>query len=92
MSEHSSLPDDRAREVELWDQRVLTPAGWADAPEAVPRASESVAISVRFPAPMLDVLKEFAHRAGVGYQSLIKQWLNERIREETLKRHASVPE
>src|SRR5688572_7545392 len=42
----------------------------------------SVAISVRLPGRQLAILKEFAHRRGVGYQTLMKDWLDERIRAE----------
>ncbi|HEY2785566.1 MAG TPA: CopG family antitoxin [Fimbriiglobus sp.] len=75
-----------AEEARRWDARELTPAGWRDAPDAVPRAAESVAISIRLPKPMLAVLKEFARRKGIGYQVLMKHWLDERIRDERDRR------
>ena len=31
---------------------------------------------------MLDILREFARRKGIGYSVLIKKWLDDRIREE----------
>src|SRR5260370_36273374 len=71
-----------AAEAKAWDERKRTPAGWQDAPEAVPRAAESVAISIRLPLKMLAILKEFADRAGIGDQVLMKNWLDERIRKE----------
>src|SRR5690606_34933242 len=36
----------------------------------------------RLPEKMIDVLKEIADRHQFGYQTLIKQWLDERIRHE----------
>jgi predicted DNA binding CopG/RHH family protein len=71
-----------ADEARRWDARELTPAGWEDATDAVPRAKASEAISLRLPLPMLAVLKEFARREGIGYQVLIKRWLNDRIFQE----------
>ncbi len=62
-----------AREARLWDERKLTPAGWRDAPEAVPATKRSVPISIRLPQPMVAILKEFAQQAGIGYQVLMKQ-------------------
>lgn len=58
--------------------------GWEDAPDAVPRNAESVAISLRLPKKMLDILREFARREGkgIGYQALLKRWLDDRIRKE----------
>jgi predicted DNA binding CopG/RHH family protein len=86
------MPSDTelAAEAKNWDERTLTPAGWQDAPDAVPRAAESVAISIRLPRKMLAILKEFADRAGIGYQVLMKAWLDERIRKEARERKAVV--
>ena len=68
------------REAREWDLRVSNPNEWEDAPEAIPRASTS--ISLRMPAHMLSILKACARREGIGYQVLLKRWLDERIRQE----------
>ena len=96
MSKKRATNAELAEEAHRWDSGEQTPAGWVDAPDAVPRAAESVPISIRVPAPMLTILKEFASRAGIGYQVLIKRWLDERIRAERdrvkeLAAHSSVP-
>ncbi len=70
------------REARAWDSQAVTPRGWKEAPEAVPRAKASTAISLRVPTPMLEALKALAQREGVGYQVLIKLWLDERLRKE----------
>jgi predicted DNA binding CopG/RHH family protein len=75
-----------AAEARRWVAGELTPKGWEDAPNAVPHAQESVPISLRVPAPMLAILKEFARREGVGYQVLMKRWLDERICSERDRR------
>ena len=69
-------------EARNWDLRVLTPEDWHDAPEAIPQAAASTMISLRMPIQMLTILKAFAQRQGVGYQVLLKRWLDERIRKE----------
>lgn len=74
-----------AKEAKAWANGELDPREWEDAPEAVPRSGESVSISIRIPKKMLLILKEFARREGVGYQVLMKQWLDERIREEATR-------
>jgi len=74
--------DDLAREVEQWERGELSPRDWTDAPDAVPRAAEAQLVSIRFPKPLLAVIKAYAERAGVPYQALIKQWLDERILSE----------
>jgi predicted DNA binding CopG/RHH family protein len=71
-----------AQEASDWDTRRLTPAGFEDATDAVPRAGEATAISIRMPTALLTVLKKFAEREGIGYQVLIKRWLDDRVREE----------
>lgn len=42
------------------------------------------AISIRLPEMLLAVVREFARRQGIGYQTLIKRWLDDRIREESI--------
>lgn len=79
---HQASPEELVREAREWDSRVQTPAGWTDAPEAVPRSAVSKTISVRVPDQMLATLKEFARREGIGYQVLMKRWLDDRIRKE----------
>jgi predicted DNA binding CopG/RHH family protein len=71
-----------AQEASDWDARRRTPAGFEDAEDAVPRAREATAISLRMPTALLTVLKKFAEREGIGYQVLIKRWLDDRVREE----------
>jgi len=74
--------DQLAREASSWDERQLTPAGFTDAPEAIPNASQSTAISIRMPNQLLELLKKFAKHEGIGYQVLIKRWLDDRLRAE----------
>jgi predicted DNA binding CopG/RHH family protein len=82
MSEKRMTNEELAEEARRWDNREITPAGWEDAPEAVPRAKESMQINIRLPRQMVEILKEFARRSGIGYQVLMKRWLDERIRQE----------
>jgi hypothetical protein len=74
--------EELAREAAEWDDRTRTPAGFADAPDAIPNASRSVAVSIRIPVQLLELLKIFAGRNQVGYQVLIKKWLDDRLRAE----------
>jgi hypothetical protein len=74
--------EELAREAADWDLRRARPDDWQDAPEAIPRVGSSKAISIRIPTQMLAILKAFARREGIGYQVLMKRWLDERISEE----------
>ena len=82
MSEKRATDEELAEEARRWDSQQSTPAGWENAPDAVPRAKESTQINIRLPCQMVEILKEFARRSGIGYQVLIKRWLDERIRQE----------
>jgi predicted DNA binding CopG/RHH family protein len=74
--------DQLAKEAAEWDKRTRTPADFTDAPEAIPNASRSTAVSIRIPNPLLELLKTFAARDNIGYQVLIKRWLDDRLRTE----------
>ena len=68
-----------AAEAKAWANGEIDPKDWVDHPEAIPRHGASVAISIRIPRKMLVILKEFASRKRIGYQVLMKTWLDERI-------------
>lgn len=74
--------DALAKEAADWDARLVTPAQFEDAPDAVARSEEAQAISIRMPKRLLVILKKFAEREGVGYQVLMKKWLDDRARLE----------
>lgn len=74
--------EDLAAEVQKWESGAFADGTWSDAPEAVVRQSDSVAVSIRFPKQMLEVLRAFAEREKIGYQVIIKRWLDDRIAQE----------
>ena len=82
-----------AREASDWDARRRTPGEFEVAADAVPRAQEATAIRIRMPNALLAVLKKFSEREGIGYQVLIKRWLDDRIRDERerLRKNRSPP-
>jgi hypothetical protein len=82
MSNARMSPEEMAEEARRWTEGEAPPEGLVDAPDAVPRAKESTQINVRLPRQMVELLKEFARRSGIGYQVLMKRWLEERIRQE----------
>lgn len=74
-----------AAEARAWANGELDPKDWQDAPETIPRYGDSVPISIRIPKKLLTILKEFAAREGIGYQVLMKKWLDDRVRQEALR-------
>ncbi|HEX4421673.1 MAG TPA: CopG family antitoxin [Kofleriaceae bacterium] len=71
-----------AAEAADWDRQRPAPSGFTEADAAVPRATEATAISLRLPNTLLAILKKLAEREGVGYQVLLKRWLDDRVRLE----------
>jgi hypothetical protein len=82
MNDERMSMEEMAEEARRWTEGELPSEGLVDAPDAVPRVKESVSISIRLPRLMVEILKEFARRSGIGYQVLMKRWLDERIRQE----------
>jgi predicted DNA binding CopG/RHH family protein len=75
---HSTL----AVEASDWDNRRRDVSEFTDAETGVAREQEATAIGIRMPKALLALLKKFAEREGVGYQVLIKRWLDDRVRLE----------
>ena len=80
-------------EVPPFDGGAAEAAYWADtgvAPRLMELALaqsgdgiESVTISLRMDPRMLSKIKRLARSRYLGYQSMIKQWMSERLEQET---------
>ena len=91
MKRKQATHDELAREAQDWASGKINVTGWTDSPDAIPRAQESVPISIRLPKKMLELIRQFAKRENIGYQVLIKRWLDERIVQEAQARNRAVP-
>ena len=88
MSEQFYKPassEELEQEARDWANRIVSPGEWVDSPEAIPNVEGSTAISLRMPNQMLAILKAFAQRERLGYQVLMKRWLDDRIGVERNK-------
>ena len=79
----ADIPDfkDRAEEAKFWgehglDQRLM------NASIHKPNVRESTTITLRFDPRMLARIKRIARMRYLNYQSMIKQWLSERLEDE----------
>jgi hypothetical protein len=64
-----------------WDESSVTEVS----PE--PRMKVGLSTSIRLPESMVNKLRKIAAKKGdIGYQTLIKIWIAERLEEETLKK------
>jgi len=83
-------------EVPLFDSEEAEAAFWSDnridlrlmesAVAVASESSESVTITLRMDPRMLARLKRLARERFLNYQSMIKQWLSERLEQELRER------
>lgn len=78
----ATLEQDRADRARLWDEGKLSGKDWIQDEDSIPRAQESEQISIRLPKRLLSVLRGLAKRRSIGYQVLLRDLLDERVREE----------
>ena len=84
--EEVPLFDNEAAEADFWaeyrpDLRLMESAASVSS-----EASESVTITLRMDPRMLSRIKRLARSRYLNYQSMIKQWLSERMEEELRER------
>ena len=83
ISSWSAIPDFSSEEDEakFWKSHELTP-GLMRASEHAPDSRESTTITLRFDPRMLSRIKRIARSRFLNYQSMMKQWLAERLEDE----------
>ena len=84
--EEVPLFDNEAAEADFWadnrpDLRLMESAASVSS-----EASESVTITLRMDPRMLSRIKRLARSRFLNYQSMMKQWLSERMEEELRER------
>ena len=83
----NKIPKFRSEEEErdFWSSQDSTKyVDWPKAKNVVlPRLKPSMrSISIRFPEILIEELKMLAHKKDIPYQSLIKAYLSEKVKEE----------
>ena len=76
--------EDEKAEAEFWLKHQLDPR-LMNASLHKPDTRESTTITLRFDPRMLARIKRIARSRYLNYQSMIKQWLSERIEDELPK-------
>lgn len=71
-------------EAEFWAEHALDPR-LMNASIHRQNVRESTTITLRFDPQMLSRIKRLARHRYLNYQSMIKQWLSERLEEEISK-------
>ena len=84
----SQIPDfeDEKEESLFWAQHSLDPS-LMNASILRQNVRESTTITLRFDPQMLSRIKRLARHRYLNYQSMIKQWLSERLEEEVSKQN-----
>ncbi|MEE2947897.1 MAG: CopG family antitoxin [Verrucomicrobiota bacterium] len=75
--------DGEAAEATYWADTAITPRLMELALAQSGDGIESVTISLRMDPRMLSKIKRLARSRYLGYQSMIKQWMSERLEQET---------
>ena len=83
ISSWTEIPEFETEEAEakFWMEHELS-AGLMKASEHVPDSRESTTITLRFDPRMLSRIKRIARERFLNYQSMMKQWLAERLEDE----------
>ena len=84
--EEVPLFDGEEPEADFWAVNRLDVRLMESAVAASPEASESVTITLRIDPRMLARIKRLARSRYLNYQSMIKQWLSERMEHELVER------
>lgn len=87
----SDIPEfqDDAEEAKFWDSHELDISLMVSSVHE-PDSKESTTITLRFDPRMLSRIKRMARSRYLNYQSMMKQWLSERLEEEV--RRSDPPE
>ena len=72
-------------EAAFWEEAHLDVRLMENSVMASPTSKDSVTITLRMDPRMLSKIKWIARTRFLNYQSMIKQWLSERIEEENKK-------
>ena len=75
--------DDEAAEAAYWANAGVAPRLMELALAQSGEGIESITISLRMDPRMLSKIKRLARSRYLGYQSMIKQWMSERLEQET---------
>jgi predicted DNA binding CopG/RHH family protein len=83
LKDWKNLPDfeDEKEEADFWAGHMIEPH-LMNASIHKPTVRESTTITLRFDPQMLSRIKRIARSRYLNYQSMMKQWLSERVEKE----------
>ncbi len=81
------FPSERA-EAQFWDTTDSTEYFSGKGGIRLKLPARNVSVSIRLPQRLIERLKRLARMKDVPYQSLLKIYLDEKVRDEMLRLHA----
>ena len=82
MNEQDKKSQELAEEAARWAEGAVRPGEWREAQDAVLQPNDVVQAEVPLSLEVLYLLRELALRQGVSYQTMLKGWIEERLRLE----------
>ena len=87
--EEIPLFDSEESEAAFWAENRLELRLMEDAVVRAPDSAESVTITLRIDPRMLARIKRLARSRYLNYQSMMKQWISERLEQELRERSSA---
>ena len=87
--EEIPLFDSEESEAAFWAENRLELRLMEDAVVRAPDSAESVTITLRIDPRMLARIKRLARSRYLNYQSMMKQWISERMEQELRERSSA---
>ena len=86
LQDWKDLPEfsNEKKEADFWETHTIEPH-LMNASIHKPTVRESTTITLRFDPQMLSRIKRIARSRYLNYQSMMKQWLSERVEQELRK-------
>jgi len=86
--EEVPLFDREEAEADFWSVNRIDPRLMESSIAKSSESSESVSVTLRFDPRLLSKIKRLARYRFLNYQSMVKQWLSERLEQE-LREHSA---
>lgn len=80
--EEVPLFDDESAEADFWAVTRIDLRLMESAVASASESADSVSVTLRFDPRMLSRIKRLARSRFLNYQSMVKQWLSERLEQE----------
>ncbi len=87
MTTGDGMGDAKERAEAEYERALEDPSAWEDdpPPDSRPKHKLATQVTVRLTPHLAEQIREIASSAGIGYTSLVRQWIEERASEESTR-------